>query len=110
MIAKRLESRSLAAELGVRPTKSELHMTKEVLATSLSVILAISCQTPKAPPPNSAPVAATQDSAIAPYLRSSGIDRPDIYIELRADNTSPVPGDTVHFTLVARNIGPTQSK
>lgn len=83
-------------------------MTKELLGSTLSVILTMSCQTAKAPDRHSTSGAALQDSAIAPYLRSSGVDRPDIYIELRADKTSAVAADTVHFTLVARNVGPTR--
>jgi hypothetical protein len=77
------------------------------LGIALLVLLAVaSCQKRQSPPPN--PALATQDSTIPQYLRSTRIDRPDLYIELRADRMIVVPGDTVRFTLVARNAGSTR--
>lgn len=52
--------------------------------------------------------AASQDSTIFQNLRSSGIDRADLSIQIRADRTTVVPGDTIRFTLIARNTGPTR--
>ena len=46
--------------------------------------------------------------AVPEYLRSSGIDRAELSIAIRADRTSAAPGDTVRFTLVARNASHTR--
>ena len=48
---------------------------------------------PSAPMPSSDPEA----------LRSSGLDRPAVSIEVRADKRAVSAGDTVRFVLVARN-------
>ena len=84
-------------------------MTRTVLPSLLPSVLALmSCQTPPAPQKEPPTATTAADSAMVQYLRSSGIDRPDIYIAVRADRTTVIPGDTVRFTLVARNGGSTR--
>jgi hypothetical protein len=61
------------------------------------------------PAPHEPPIADVgEDSTTTKFLKSSGTDRPDISVSLRADRTTMVPGDTVRFTLVARNAGNTR--
>jgi len=75
----------------------------------LPALLALtSCQTGQSPKQDPSLAIATQDSLIPRHLRSSGIDRADISIGMRADRSVVVPGDTVRFTLVARNTGNTR--
>jgi hypothetical protein len=84
-------------------------LNQVLLRITVFVLLALtSCRTRQAPTPDPALAIAARDSTIRKYLRSSGLDRPDISIEMRADRTSVVPGDTVRFTLIARNVGSTR--
>jgi hypothetical protein len=79
-------------------------LNKTLFRIGIPVLLAFtSCQ---APPQD--PAVTVRDSLPPEYLRSSGIDRPDLSIEMRADRTTVVPGDTIRFTLVARNAGSTR--
>ena len=80
-----------------------------VLRFTLPVLVAsASCQTSPSSQDEPAIAIAPQDSTIPEYLRSSGVDREDISIAVRADRTTVEPGDTVRFTLVARNAGSTR--
>jgi hypothetical protein len=79
------------------------------LLLTLPVLLAtVSCQTPQSPGHDPPVALAPQDSTIPQYLRSSGIDREDLSIAIRADRSTVEPGDTVRFTLVTRNAGRTR--
>jgi hypothetical protein len=60
----------------------------------LSAVILAACQS-SAKPLTSEPA----------YLRSSGIDREALSVELWADKTTVSPGDTVRFVMVARNAG-----
>jgi hypothetical protein len=60
---------------------------------SLVVAFALSCRSSALPPLDSVPQ----------YLRSSGVDRPAISIDIRADKPAVNAGDTIHFVLIARN-------
>lgn len=97
----------LAAELGLdRHDGGTLKQTQ--LRSSFAIMLAlVSCHA-RPVPREGPPVAIAQDSTTPQYVRSSGIDRPDIYVALRADKMTVVPGDTVRLTLVARNAGSTR--
>jgi hypothetical protein len=79
------------------------------LRLTLPVLVASgACQTRQSPEHRPPIGIAPQDSTIPEYLRSSSVDREDISIALRADRTTVKPGDTVRFTLVARNAGSTR--
>jgi hypothetical protein len=88
---------------------TEIRLNPTRLRIILPALLALaSCQTHQSPEQDPPLAIAGQDSLIPRYLRSSGIDRADISIAMRADRTIVVPGDTVRFTLFARNTGNTR--
>jgi hypothetical protein len=79
------------------------------LRFTLPVLVAFaSCLTRQSPEHEQSVAVVPQDSTVPEYLRSSGVDREDISIAVRADRTTVEPGDTVRFTLVARNAGSTR--
>lgn len=99
------ECRVIARQLDTRLTERS-HVNQIQGRICLTLLALAACRTRQ--PARLDPALATQDSTIPNFLRSSGIDRTDLDIEMRADRTIVVPGDTVRFTLVARNAGSTR--
>jgi hypothetical protein len=83
-------------------------MNRALRLTLPVLVASASCQTRQSPGHEPSVAIAPQDSTIPQYLRSSGVDRDDLSIAIRADRTTVEPGDTVRFTLGARNAGSTR--
>jgi len=85
--------------LGIKPTqRGSLNHRIVLLFVALG---ACQARQSRSQDPNVAAV--IPDSAVPLYLKSSGVDRASLYIELRTDRIVAAPGDTVYFTVVARN-------